>query len=110
MSEATCGTSCTRMSLRSCGLRSAHSSLDWHDRRFARPPLPAMALELGFVMLLLGPAEAEIGNKAPARRQVECGAGCFGIEDRDPADAEPFGACRKPQGLNRRHHGITKRL
>ena len=67
------------------------------NRGFALPLLPALALELGNVVLRLGPAEAEIGNKAPVGGQIQRGARRLGIEDRDPADAESFGSGCKPQ-------------
>ena len=77
--------------------RCSSSPLDRSNRSVAAPLLPAVAFELGIVVLFLGPAETEIGDEAPTRRQVEHGARGIGIEDRDPADAESFSARGEPQ-------------
>src|SRR6516164_10579860 len=54
-----------------CPKTRSSSPLERLHRLLARTFLPAMPLQLGVVMLLFRPTQAEIGNEGPARRQVQ---------------------------------------
>ena len=61
-------------------------------------------------MLLLGPAEAEIGDEFVIRRRSEVGGEPKGIEDRDPAEAEAARPRGEPDHGDHRGDGIVERL
>src|SRR6266550_5348822 len=75
-----------------------------------QPRLPAMAVELWVQMLLLRPADTEIGDQRPAIGYLQYPMhGCW-LQDRNPAQPQSLRARREPKGLNGRNDGILKGL
>src|SRR5690606_16020253 len=66
-----------------------------------KPPLPADRLQLGPAMEAAHMPDAKIGDRDDPFRQAEKGLERAVVEDRDPADAQPFGARGEPEVLHR---------
>src|SRR6059036_2333089 len=72
--------------------------------------LPAVALELGVHVRLLGIADAEVGDQGPLLGHLEHARDFPRREDRDPANSEAVGARREPERLHGGHSGVVERL
>src|ERR1700676_3535783 len=69
-----------------------------------------MALELGIEVLVHGPADAEISDQGPGLGHIEYPAQHLRLKDRNPAEPQSLGACRKPEGLYRSNTRVLKGL
>ena len=64
-----------------------------------------MALELRVHVLLLGIADAKIGDQGPVLGHLEHARDFPRLEDRDPANSEAVGARRRLERLHGGHGG-----
>src|SRR5919197_1506201 len=85
-----------------------------HDRE-GLSLLPALARQVGDIILGLGKSKAEIRDELPVRRDIENRCNGCRLEDRYPAHANPLRARREPNGvdgcyrriLDHLRHGLT---
>ena len=85
-------------------LRYASAGL---DRERGKALFPAFLLQLRRVRQALRVADAEIPDEAPALGNIQIARHSGGIEHRNPAEPQPFGAQREPEERDRRHHRIA---
>jgi len=78
------------------------------DALQGRPPFPPDTLELGFVTEVLYIAEAEVGHRLNVGWDAEHGPKCLGLQEADPADANPLRSRSEPQILYRADRRVDR--